>query len=190
MELLYTTGWTRESVRNEELYKSWLSNLKDGELVVMQQFKPADTGLISLGIEYWEFTCCKLQGYKINEGGEIRPVNRETGILTYWNSETEWGDVFPARIVPMHHDLRLKKVGNTVAGHHPVYEPLFFYTTRKVYLVPRGDDFHQRCSRARNKFTRSYSVDCDNGRLFYVFDKSEENEVDGVKFLYSQYIKE
>lgn len=192
MELIYTTGWTRENIPNEEAYYTWLHSIKDGDLVVQQEFIPANKGCLDLGIECWKFTLGKINK-NIIYTSDNHPINRKEGWNCWWGNDKEWGDVFPARLIPNHYRLGLTQVGQSVIGHKPVYEPLFLHKIRYVYLVERGKGIEsfKRQEKVRAAYPRNYNVECKQGWLFNCFAYDQiDLEQEGIKFLYSEYLKD
>jgi hypothetical protein len=54
MKLICTPGWTIESISNEQAYYNWLNSIKDGDLIVQQEFIPVRKGLFDLGYRMLE----------------------------------------------------------------------------------------------------------------------------------------
>ena len=193
---IYTTGWTREKLKSSEQYQAWLASLKDRDTVALQQFLPASDSCLSMPFERWLFTKGTVGGIDVgeawlrfNERGHTQPVRRD-GIACFWNRDREWGEVFPARIIPLHSDLGLHdgQSGKFVSGHAPVYEPEFFHNYRHVFFVGHGKDFYARQQSLRNRFPRNYSLDVDDGVIVHVFSRDDfEDEIPGVRYCYSKY---
>lgn len=192
MKLIYTTDWTREKVRYDWSYKDWLNSLENNDLIVLQEFIPADKAGLSLGIEMWRFTVVKLWNNTISVP-QSKFINREKGYVVYWNTDSEWGDEFPARIVPLHkYALGIENIGDKSYGHKPIYEPLFLYQHRYVYLLSRGNN--HRHKPITDKFGRRYyRVECEQGYLYHCFspyiEDKKDIEVEGFQFLYSEYLQ-
>lgn len=110
---IYTTGWAIQAteVSSEYNYKRWLESLKDGDEVLLQHMYKPDNGGLSISFERWLFV-----RYRINRdlltgagGYEDRPFKPADGKACYYNSNYDWGEVFPARIVlmsPRHENQR------------------------------------------------------------------------------------
>lgn len=193
MKLIYTPGWIRENIPNEQAYYKWLNSVKDGDLVITQEFIPAKKSCLDLGIECWRFTLGKINKNIIYTNDNY-PINRKEGWNCWWGSDKEWGEVFPARLIPNHYRLELTEVGQSVIGHKPVYEPLFLYQTRYVYLVERRRtpvDSYKSKHTVMKAYPRNYYVECDQGWLFNCFaEDKQEIKNEGIKFLYSEYLKD
>lgn len=190
MELIYTSGWTRSELKTEQAYYKWLNSIKDGDLVITQEFIPGKKDCLNLGIEGWKFTLGRLNKNTIWDW-DTHPVNREQGWRCWWGNDREWGDVFPARLIPNHSDIRLTKVGQSVIGHKPVYEPLYFFNHRYVYLVGFGKTIHDSQRTIEKLYPRSYYTEVNNGYLYHCFAKEKQDiQQEGITFLYSEYLED
>lgn len=194
--LIYTTAWSREKVKTEQLYQEWLNSLKDGDRVAIQRFHPANDSVLDFPYEFWEFQSATY--YRSNRtvyaesDRDDKPFNPENGWMTWWVSDNWHGKVFPSRIVPLHSDLGLTQEKHVWATA-PVYEPNYFDSERIVLSCsPRTK------GRLNNVFPHGYERDSAEGRLFTAFTKQycddwqkwlNENGFEGVRFLYSEYIK-
>lgn len=189
----YTTGWTREDIKTETAYAAWLKTLKNGDEVLYQQFHPAGSegGILDLPFERWEFERVRVwDAVLCSVGGNDHPFNPEDGKGRYWGSETEWGNVFPARIVPLHSDLPAKELGDSVYGHHPVYEPLFFGSYRHHALLPYGANFGIR--QCTHKIERHYWREVNGGKMIVFFSEVEPGNLqlpEGFQYLFSEYLR-
>jgi len=194
--MIYTTGWTREKLQTERDYTAWLSSLKDGETVVQQQFTPPQN-FLGMPFERWRFVKGHITGvstdsWRFHHAPDTSPV-RPDGIACWWGNDREWGEVFPARLVPMHYDLRLDdgRSGHCVYGHDPVYEPEFFGCFRHTFFVKHGKDFHSHCQSIRDAHPRNYQIGAENGVIIVAFSPSDEPQIiDGTQFCFSQYLKQ
>jgi hypothetical protein len=116
------------------------------------------------------------------------PINRKEGWCCWWSDGKEWGNVFPARLIP-NYRLGLTQVGQSVIGHKPVYEPLFLNQTRYVYLVEKGIDYFKRKHTVMQAYPRNYYVECNQGWVFNCFAEDKQYiDNQGIKFLYSEYL--
>lgn len=186
----YTTGWTREKVRTESDYQGWLDSLVDGDEVLLQQFHPAERQSIVLGMpfERWQFERVRVMGAVVISRGHSYPISRAKGIATYYGGE-EWGQTFPARLVPCHGDMPVDELGRSAWGHMPIYEPLFLGCYRHFFLVSRSAR-HEVFKFADNY--RHYFKDVERGRLLVVFSEDDFEGMpaltEGVQYLYAEYI--
>ena len=99
---------------------------------------------------------------------------------------TPWGEVFPGRIVPDHHDLH-QESSNLCIGHAPVFEPNWVckavfmnpYGTKKLYKIP---------------FEYYYKYKVSGGELVIAFGEDEEEIIksapEHLTFLYSEYLND
>jgi hypothetical protein len=194
----------------------WFRGLKNFDEVVVQKFMPASDSILDFPFDRWEFEVNQIYfgtdnyvTHTVRSGGDTKPFDPDTGTIIYWGKDkTPWGNVFPARIIPLHRDLGLMKEsstregkqryeGNVVWGHEPVYEPLYFCSTRFVYLVRNGTLHNLYRNAIWKQFKHYYHVECDQGDLYHVFTHEDEpptltdregNPID-LKPIYSQYIK-
>lgn len=198
MQLVYTTGWTRDKIRTEESYSDWLNSLKNGDHVLKQNFQPANHGIFDYPVERWEFERVKIWNDSLITRGNTSPFDSQSGKCKYWGGKDDWGNVFPARIIPLTSDLPTKELGDEIYGHFPVYEPLFLNAHRLVFFVQHGREFTRSRTLVRKTFPYSYSLEVNEGDLYHCFTQGELDETNrktkqltdtGIKFLYSQYCK-
>lgn len=190
MGLIYIANWAREEVKTEAAYYTWLNSLTDNDLVIQQEFVPIDKGLLGLGTEHWRFTLSTIRGNRIYQP-KAHPINRKKGYSCWWSNDTEWGEVFPARLIPNHYRFNLTELGQSVIGHKPVYEPLFLNQHRFVYLIELGQNYRQRQQLVKNTYPRSYYTECEEGFLYHCFSKNKKDvEREDIKFLYSDYLEQ
>ena len=190
--MIYTTGWTREKVKDEYAYQQWLDSICDNDDVLLQQFHPAHghNAVLTSPYEVWQFERVIIYGNKAHSsGGDSYPINLETGKACYWDYQTDWGNVFPARLVPCHSDLPANEVGKSVWGHHPVYEPHFFGCYRHHAIAHYGKDFNRRLN---YKFDYHYWRDIEGGKLLVFFNKINPEDLvlkAPLHYLYSEYLR-
>lgn len=193
MNFVYTTPWMREQVKTPEAYQEWLATLQNDDRVLLQSFSPPTFS--GYPLERWEFELARVSGKRLLVP-DSKPLNRSRGTITYWNTDADWGDVFPARIVPCHSQLicaQTREVGGVVYGHYPVYEPDFLGCLRHVYRVnPGGASKRQGYSVLRELFPRNYRLEVANGveivHCFSALLVKELPKVDHplVDYLYSE----
>lgn len=195
MGVIYTTGWTRELTRNDG-YLEWYESLPNRAEVCLQQFQPPQK-VLGFPFETWSFEIGILCGegerrsFSPRFGTDPSPLIMH-GDAFYYDGVTEWGEVFPARIVPNSRDLGINQEQQYRSiGHMAVYEPEYLGCYRVVVLVPHGAGFHTNAMDVERNFRRSYRVNCDDGCLIYAFVQSHDHEkatkVSG--YLYSQWIE-
>ena len=184
----YITPWTRESIRHG--YQQWFDSLEIRSEVCLQKFNtPGDC--LRYPFETWSFEigylvkwCDRLQFHP--KYGSDSTYLAADGSAVYHSGE-EWGEVFPARVVPYHSDLNISREGQYRAiGHMPIYEPLYLNMTRSVVKVPFGKYFSHRLN-VVTRDRRCYTVKADDCELVHIFDEEPLEDMDG--FVYSQYIK-
>lgn len=192
--MIYTTGWARKKLKTEAQYQEWLASLKPQDEVVLQSFMPPQS-ILGMPFERWRFQKGRVifnneKLYQFVARGDDAPL-RPDGMACYWNSDRPWGEVFPARLIPMHYDLEMndKEEGFWLTGHAPVYEPLFFGNYRHVFFVPHGKDVYKRRNSVRNLYPYCYETDVEGGTVITAFGPDEFNaKLEGVRYCYSQYL--
>lgn len=193
MQLTYTTGWAINKVKTEQDYLDWLASLQDGDQVLFQSFNPASDSALDWPMELWFFELSKVWGNQI-VNSDNNPIIREKGVATYWNSDDEWGKVFPARIVPVCSDFQsLKNLGDKTAAQRPIYEPRYYHNYRHVFHSSwRGYSYKRGYGALQKQFPVSYKQECDTGLIINVFDSTYPDElvvdIPDVSYLYSKYI--
>lgn len=185
----YITPWTREPIKYG--YQQWFDNLQHGDQVCLQKFNtpgeclryPFDTWSFEIGsLVRWD----NILKFSPKYGSDDNYLAAD-GSGTYYSGE-EWGEVFPARVVPYHHgDLNIDAEGQYRAiGHMPIYEPLYLNMIRSVIAIPLGKDYSKRLH-ALMRDRRCYTVKALDCELIHIFDEEPLEQIEG--FLYSQYIK-
>ena len=171
-------------------YAGWLESLTPNmdEVVVLQRFRPYDDSSIAFGasFERWELTIGRYTGRSICGPGLNQPI-RLDGIACWINSDAEWGDVFPARIVPYGQWEELKNVGDSAVSLNPVYEPLYIGKTRSLFLVPFGKT-EKGLLEFKQKGLRHYYRTVDEGRLVTVFSSELPTMNNGAALMHSEFI--
>jgi hypothetical protein len=90
-----------------------------------------------------------------------------------------------------------KELGQSFYWFAPSYEPLFAKCYRMTLLVEHSLESHKLRSRVREIYPYSYSIECEEGQVFYcfinTFDIGEEKEAiakrePSIKVLYSEYL--
>ena len=187
MDLVFLSGFDR----TVEDYDGWLKSLTPRkDKVAFQRFRPYDDSSAAFGasFERWELTLVSYTGRTLFAPGMDQPI-RPDGVACWHNSESEWGDVFPARIVPYVHWKGLKAVGDRVLSLNPIYEPFYVGKTRSLYLVPFGKT-EQGLFEFKRQGLRHYYREVAEGRLVTVFSDEPPTMNDGAVPLYAEYIRD
>lgn len=186
MKLVRVTGWAREKVKSDDCYLKWLASLGDQALIAIQEFQPAGEGLLPLPFECWQYTCGRVYGQQVIVKGDVLPLDRDAGYLTY-HGGGEWGKVFPARIVPLHSELGLQDVGDMCVSDTPMYEPHFIGATRHLYLVEHCQHYGKVRYSFKQHYPRHYLIDCNQGCIAHCFSSDfEPLGIEGATYLYSR----
>jgi hypothetical protein len=187
--VFFTSGWAREPIKAG--YQQWFDALKDGDEVCLQRFN-TPTKVLGFPFETWSFEIGVFRNWNGNprfmpkDGSDPNPFLATDGRALYSPEGKEWGNVFPARAVPLTNDLGINAVRQYRSiGHMPVYEPLYLGMARSAVLVQFGPDFHFKL-RQTTKDRRHYHTEVDGGYLVHIFDNAPLTDLEG--FLYSQYI--
>lgn len=165
----FTTGWTRKLVRNQSDYDKWLSTLKSGDACIVQEFIPQGDSCLESQIECWRFWTARYQGDCVIYDKDSHQI-RKDGLLCYCNSDTPWGRVFAARIVPDHGDLH-HKYYDFKDCHAPVFEPDWIDGDRCVFFDSYGPDFGRSLS---SVLPRYYRREVNEGELVIAFGRINE----------------
>lgn len=191
--MIFVSAWMQQTFKTEEDYKNWLATLQEDAEVMFQEFVPASDRAFDSPIEHWRLTKGRVSGIGNKSAflvytPQSAPL-RQDGKCCYWGSDREWGEVFPARIVPLFSEFNLGEVGESTTCHAPIYAPEFTESYRHVYFVPYGTSFAKASSRIRRLSPRHYSLEVEDGDLYHTF--SPENvavEIDGVRYCYGQHL--
>jgi len=186
----------REYVDSQAKYDSWLSTVKDGSEVLLQKFHPANDSLFDFNFEHWTFTKGRIhRGQYLLGGGREGLFDPSTGKAKYWDGKNDWGEVFPARILPIHYEFdahAVKKVGDAFIGDLPLYEPLFLNQYRHVFRADsRSSTYHKFMREYPYSYSHTYKYSPD--KLIEVFT---ESDLAGVKypsdlvFCHSEYLRD
>jgi hypothetical protein len=194
MELIYTNRAAQEIVKDEQMYKQWLSELREGDLVLAQKFSPP-AGSFNYPFEKWIFEVAEFRGDEIIRETRKSNLNKATGWVVHEDGATLFY-VFPIRIVPLSGFIKIgDQIGNSVVGHHPIYEPLFLGKFRHVYYISHGDPikFSYAASALMEIYPMSYKVDARNymndthaGEIYHCFGDKQPQVIEGASYLYSQ----
>ena len=180
-----------EKCKTPEAYQQWLESLPDNSPVAFQEFLPASDSPLAYPFETWRYTLGRIidrNRFLPTQGSGWRCLLPD-GRACYIGSEKEWGEVFPARVVPLSHDLQLPPGGHPQYADEPVYEPLFMGCYRHVYRVDYGPLVNRGCNIIRRTYPYHYQLTIDNGFLFHCFSPDEAQCLkDGAKRLYSKWI--
>lgn len=189
MTVRIVPGFPRKEMRESEDWQSWVSSLKDGDKVLFQQFVPKGDSCFDSPVECWRYWSATFHANGVRYDDERHPL--KDGVAVCRNSDSPWGDVFPARVVPICYDL-LSDSLRFVDGHAPIHEPDWLGADRNYVLVKHGPDFNQMSRVVPRQFKRCYQNRVHGGQLFTVFADCEEVEafvnqlgVPSVVFLYS-----
>jgi hypothetical protein len=188
--ITYTTAWAQKEVKTFEKWQSWVASLKDGDRVLFQQFMPRGNFCLDPQAECWRFVEARFLGDKIVEDYEPHPV--KNGYAVYWNSDSKWGDVFDARIVPWHGDVAPLDGTNFRDCHAPVFDET--WSDRGCHRVLALIDRKHRNAfeSIKEQFLRCYEREVAEGNLVTIFGDWEEvsedkiNAIAGAKYLYSE----
>jgi hypothetical protein len=185
MSILYTSKWAQ---KNNSDYKSWLSNLKTGDPILVQRFMPQGDSCMQSQREHWQFSQAKYQlEYMYVPITENRTCHNE-GIFYMSDDKTPVGNVFPQRIVPPYCDFQSEH-SNVIAGHAPIYEPNWI-EERCYVLVTYEENSHITNNKIRRAFRQSYSRKVVGGELYIIFDdidRVKEKLIEtGGTFLYAE----
>ena len=163
-------------------YQRWLNNLSSGDYVAVQHMPQPGKWWRDEIQELWQFEVCRVTAPgRLDTTGNSYP-HKADGKLCYWNSDRDWGDVFPARVVPLHLLPQApKKLGETIAANFPLHEPLFAGAMRHVFFVPYG--LSHAPHRISQVLPYSYQVDVDNGTLVHAFHACDYFDGDAVFFM-------
>jgi len=185
----YTTGWAQRNVKTHDEWAKWVASLKKGDRCLFQEFIPRGNSCLDSQYEFWRFYEAKFQGDLVAYDNDTQPI--KDGYATYWNSDTRWGRVFDARIVPWHSDVAPKEGNPYRDCHAPVFDDVWSepYTYRHFLIVePRNIISASRV--IKDSYPKSYYRDVEHGKLFTVFASWESEEslsnVEGVRYLYSE----
>ena len=166
----------REDINSEAKYNAWLSTVKDGDRVLIQEFHPKKNNL-DIDLELWYFTLAEVEGDRLTTiGVNDCPFNRQTGKCCYWgHRDMDWGDVFPARIIPINRFTSVVfNLGDEFIGDKPMYEPLFLHKNRHILKID-SRRVGNICSDIRRKYPYTYLYECygHDDRLLHVFTEEQ-----------------
>ena len=185
----YTPYYLRLSA---EKYSAWLATVTDGTECLFQEFAPKGDLCLDHQIEGWTFTGGHFNRGRVFEahGGGSDRILHNGGAIYYGEEKQPWGEVFQARIVPISHEFKSSD-RRFIYANAPIYEPEWSRNERCSVLVPFGPRHLSRCPNL-DKF-RHYGLRVTEGTLKIVFGDAEgikqAAELDGVKFLYSEYLE-
>jgi hypothetical protein len=166
----FTTGWARKDMKSQQHWEHWLSNIKDGDAVVYQQFIQREKGCLGSKVECWRFWSATFRGDRVIYNNDSHPL--KNGRAVYWDSDSLHGDVFGSRIVPAHSDIAPIEGGRFVDCHAPVFEPLWDEVDRCFVLVKYGPDTHKVSGEVSRSFPQQYQREVNGGKLHTVFAES------------------
>jgi len=186
----------REGIESQAKYNSWLATVKDGDAVLLQKFQPANDNILAFNFEHWTFTKGRIhQDQYFLGGGQSGLFDPSNGKAKYWDGKNDWGEVFPARILPIHYEFdahAVKKIGDTFIGDMPLYEPLFLNSYRHVFRADsRSNTYHSFMREYPYSYNHTYNISPD--KLIEIFT---ELNIEGVKypsdlvFCYSEYLRD
>lgn len=165
--------------------------VKNNYQVLLQEFHPIRESILDSPLEYWRFTQVRVWNDRlICSGRNDIPFDKQTGKCCYWNSESDWGEVFPARIMPIHGDFvgnAVEKNGDSFVGDLPLFEQNYLQCFRHVLKV---DLRTQARSKVSKIYPYNYIQEIYNGYLLHVFAPDEKwtMDIDGLTLLYSEYL--
>ncbi|MDJ0589993.1 MAG: hypothetical protein QNJ72_08370 [Pleurocapsa sp. MO_226.B13] len=111
----------------------------------------------------------------------------------YYLSDSDWGEVFPARIVPLSTELP-QNLGESVYGHKPIFEPEYFGHFRHIFMISYGGEIMKAYSKIRANFPRSYFQEVYQGELAITFSATDPDDLNHdlhpqIKYLYSNFLE-
>lgn len=184
----------REDINSEAKYNDWLSTVKDGDQVLIQQFY-RNRSALDVNLELWYFIKAEIEGNRlITSGINDQPFNIKTGKCCYWgHPDSDWGEVFPARIIPI---TRFKSIvpnlGDEFIGDKPIYEPLYLHKNRHVLKINS-----RRVAYVQNDINREHPYNylytsCGYREVFmHIFTEEQwEKSFDDTTYLYSEYLSD
>lgn len=189
----YTTAWAQKSTQTLEQWQQWARSLKIGDKCLFQRFIPRGNFCLDSQYEMWRFWPAIYRGDRVVYDNDDHPLR--DGYATYWGSDIHWGEVFDARIVPVHHDVSPLEGHRFRDCHAPVFDE--HWTPREVHrhllLIKKGADRHHAIRRLiKEKFPRSYSREVYQGDLYTIFTSWEDEDalraIEGATYLYCEKI--
>lgn len=186
--IYYTSGWSQNLIKSTEQWEDWVKTLKDGDLCLLQEFVPRSNSCLGSQCEHWKFSEVIYEGsVLVDKQYDKKPI--KNGFVTYWNSETKWGEVFDARIVPYHSDIAPNDNEKYKSCHAPLFDE--YWTAPDMFrhlVLKRGKLRHN----IKGMFKRSYLREVAEGQLLTIFGNWEDitpekiNSIDYLLFLYSE----
>jgi len=186
----------REGIESQESYLAWLATVKDGTEVLLQKFHPANDSLLRFRFEHWTFSKARIhQDQYLLGGGESGLFDPSTGKAKYWDGKNDWGEVFPARILPIHYEFdahAVKKVGDTFIGDLPLYEPLFLKVNRHVFRADsRSGSYHKFMREYPYSYAHTHKNSHDKlVEIFTEMDIEDVKHPSDLVFCYSEYLRD
>jgi hypothetical protein len=195
MTITYTTAWTQKNVKTLEKWQGWVKSLKQGDRILFQQFIKRGNFCLDSQVECWRF----FEGKFINEAlirydNDTHPI--KDGYAVYWDSDSRWGDVFDARIVPWHYDVSAKNGCRFRDCHAPIFDEVWSEPGCYRHLILIDRPYAKIYNLVKKLFPRCYYREVAQGWLVTIFgdydDVTEEkvNAIDGAKYLYSESLKD
>jgi hypothetical protein len=168
-------------------YSEWIASIgKEDQICLMQEFHPASRIILDINKEYWSykyFRVCRGKDEKLYgwERYEPKPLRRNGQLCYYGGEDNEenkylWGDVFAARIVPLHPEIlpeiTWKEWQNLSSGNAwaetdlPLYEPK--WCGDRIFLMTNRRGYDKSERKLLEKFL-GYSKEINQGRLLTLF---------------------
>ena len=180
-KIVQITPRHREDVDSQAKYDSWLSTVKDGSEVLLQEFQQSGS-LFDFNFEHWIFTKGRIyQDQYFIGGGRSEPFDPSTGRAKCWSGKNGMFPVFPTRILPIHSELDahvVKEIGDVFISDRPLYEPLFINQYRHVFRADsRSNTYYKFMLQYPHSYLHDYKYSSD--KFIEIFT---ERDIDGVKY--------
>lgn len=162
-------------IKSNEDYIKWLTNLKKHDACLVQQFMPVRDGVLDLPFEHWRFYTAEYLEDEVRYGGSLHPI-RPDGLCCYWNTNSPWGEVFAARLVPTHSDFKVNADDYYAIACEPMFEPAYtdnYDNFRCFFLNSYGED-NAKGYLASKLFRYSYTRKVQGGYLITAFGDFKE----------------
>lgn len=183
---------SRDIPTTPEAYAQWISTLKHGDRVIVQQFEPKGDTILSWSAEHWSYCEGWFHGNTVYFSNSDHPI-RKDGLMCYWDSDTPWGNVFPARILPWHPYYAPKDDQRFRSFECPVFEPQ--WKGDRVYVAV---DWQKGIGNVRAALRKAldgiphYQNRANEAELYVCFTddyRLKDRMPEGARFLYSEELR-
>lgn len=178
-----------EIIKDQQHYDNWVASLKHGDPCVVQVFHPQSNSFLDYPVECWKFWKAEYLGNKVRYCHDVHPI-RKDGLCCYWGSDTPWGEVFSARLIPLDNCYRFNG-GDCFFAVSPVFEPAYTNSCRCYFLDVHGPNFG-KCYPTQINESPHYSRKVIGGDLVTVFGDINELAVAAkdshLKYLYAEHL--